>query len=110
RPHLADAVTRRALGGMRAGHAAGAAARVALDRHAHLDGSPAARHDLLERELHHGLRVGTAQRTARRCPAREYVAAEERVEQVVEAEAALSERVGAGGRAVGTERVVLPAT
>jgi hypothetical protein len=108
-PHLADAVARRALGGMRAGHAAGTAARVALHRHAHLDGSPRARHDLLKRELHHGLRVGTAQRTARRRPAREHVAAEERVEQVVEAEAALPERVGARGRAVGTEHVVLPA-
>src|SRR5262249_41747488 len=65
------------------------------------------RDDLGDRELHHRLGVRTASGTAGRA-AGEDVAAEERVEQVVEAEAALAERI-ARGRARRAEHVVLPA-
>ena len=78
------------------GHAARAAARLALDRHAHLERAPRAGHDLGERELHQRLGVGAASR-AGRAAAAEHVAAEERVEEIVEAERARRERVA--GRA-----------
>ena len=105
--YLADAVARRTLRGVRTRQAAGAAARIALHRHLHLDRAPRAEHDLGERELHHRLGIGPAARSTRRRAAAEHVAAEERVEEVVETETAGPERVRVGCR-VGPEHVVLP--
>ena len=112
-PHLANlagAVAGRAARRLRAGHAARAVARLALDRHAHLDRAPHAGDDLGERELHHRLGVGTAAR-AGRAAAAEHVAAEERVEEIVETELARRERVAGRARAPpsGAEHVVLAA-
>ena len=84
---------------------AGAAAGLALDRHRQIERTRRAECRFFEREVHHGLGVLTARRPGRPASAAERVAAEERVEEIVQTELGAAE---AGRRAepFGTERVV----
>ena len=73
-------------GGMGAGFAAVAAAALARDGEAHLDGGGGPERGLREVEVHHGLGVGRARRAGLAARVAERAAAEERVEEVAEAE------------------------
>ena len=99
--HLTPPFAGGARLGVRAGRGAAAAAHLALDRHARFDRLAGAEHDLVQRQLDRELRVraapGAALATAPE--ATERVAAEERVEQVVEPEVARGSGTGTGARA-----------
>ena len=100
--NFAGAVAGAAASRVGSGLPAGAAARLALHRHPHVDCAPDAGHDVGEREVHHRLGVGAAARAALPALAAEDIAAEERVEEVVEPETTVAERVS--GRAARARR------
>ena len=115
-PDLAHLAASRRTSRTRSGCVPGAAplpaARVALDRHARLDGLAHAEHDVCERQLERHLGVGPRGRPgcAGAAGPAEGVTAEERVEQVVEPEVARAPKsvaaAGTGAVAVVTEHVV----
>ena len=84
--HLARAAAHVAARGVGAGLAARSFAPLARDREADLDGGGGAERGLREVEVHDRLGVGRARRTGRTAVAERVAAAEERVEEVAEAE------------------------